>query len=100
MNEFKFYGTALETPTLVESESGNKYCNIYISVDKNFKGQEASNDNFKITCFRSVAEDVCDNLKKGDKFIVKGRLQENKFNKENGEPTYRAELVGERVEYI
>lgn len=101
MNEFKFYGTALETPILMESESGNKYCNILMGVEKSFKSQDGNDyDHFKITCFKSMAEDVCEKLKKGGKFIIKGRLQENRFNKENGEAVYKAELVGERVEYI
>ena len=33
MNEFKFFGTALETPVLMESENGNKY---RLSVTMNF----------------------------------------------------------------
>ncbi|MBR0461506.1 MAG: single-stranded DNA-binding protein [Erysipelotrichaceae bacterium] len=101
MNEFKFFGTALETPVLMESENGNKYCNVFLSVEKNYKTPEGdSNDNFKITCFRSTAEDVCEKLTKGGKVIIKGRIQENRFNKDSGEPSYRPELVGERIEYI
>ena len=101
MNEFKFFGTAMETPVLMESENGNKYCNVFLSVEKNFKTQDGDDsDRFKITCFRSTAEDICEKLTKGGRVIIKGRIQENKFVKENGEPSYRPELVGERVEYI
>ncbi|MBR3227059.1 MAG: single-stranded DNA-binding protein [Erysipelotrichaceae bacterium] len=101
MNEFKFFGTALETPVLLESENGNKYCNVFLGVEKNFKTQDGEDiDRFRITCFRSTAEDVCEKLTKGDKVIIKGRIQENRFSKEKGEPTYRAELVGERFEFI
>ncbi|MBQ3419677.1 MAG: single-stranded DNA-binding protein [Erysipelotrichaceae bacterium] len=101
MNEFKFYGTALEKPTLLESESGNKYCNLLLSVEKNYKTAEGKDtDNFKITCFKTIAEDVCEKMKKGSRVIVKGRLQENKYLKDNGEPSYKTELVGERIEYI
>lgn len=102
MNEFKFYGTALEKPVLMESESGNKYCNILLSVERYYKSQDGNdNDNFKITCFKTIAEEVSQKLNKGSKIIIKGRVQENKFySKDNNEPSYKIELVAERIEYI
>lgn len=101
MNEFKFYGKAIEKPELKESEKGYKYCNLIIGVNRPYKNQDGDQlvDNFKITLFRTLAEDVCEKLKKGKGIIVSGRLQENNFNKDDNEIWYKTELVGERVTY-
>ena len=102
MNEFKFYGKALETPDLIESDRGNKYCHLLVNVDREYKNSDGKvdNDDFKVTCFKSLAEEVSKNVKKGQKVIVKGRLQQNNFDKENGDIVYRAELVGEKIFYV
>lgn len=101
MNEFKFYGSALETPEMIESDRGNKYCYIKINVSREYKNQDGSvgNDDFKVACFKTLAEEATKNVKKGQNIIIKGRLQENNFQKENGEIIYRPELVGERIYY-
>ena len=101
MNEFKFYGSALETPEMIESDKGNKYCYIKINVSREYKNQDGSisNDDFKVACFKTLAEEATKNIKKGQNIIIKGRLQENNFQKENGEIIYRPELVGERIYY-
>lgn len=102
MNEFKFFGRAIEKPQLQESEKGLKYCNLLIGVDKPYKNQDGvvEVENFKITCFKSLAEDLCEKIKKGKGIIISGRLQENNFTKSNPDNNnYRADLVGERVTY-
>lgn len=101
MNEFKLFGKALEKPELIVSEKGNKYCNVYMGVEKPYKNQEGETDvdSFKITCFKTLAEDLCEKLKKGKKIIIKGRIQQNNFDKDKEEKFYRPELVGERVWY-
>lgn len=101
MNEFRFYGKALETPELIESDRGSKYCYLKLNVDRDYRNSDGNidNDDFKITCFKNLAEEIAKNVKKGQKIIVKGRLQQNNFEKDNGETVYRSELVGERIYY-
>lgn len=101
MNEFIFFGKAAEKPKLMESEKGNKYCYVLLDVERNYKNPDGEKlvDNFKITCFRSLAEDVCEKLKKGTKLLITGRLQENNYNKDDNTILYKTELVGERVTY-
>lgn len=102
MNEFKLLGFAIEKPQLQESEKGLKYCNLLLGVNKPYKNQDGvvEVENFKITCFKSLAEDACEKIKKGKKLLVSGHLSENSYNKNNPENVnYRADLVGERVYY-
>jgi len=102
MNEFVIYGKALEAPKAMESEKGNSYTSLLIEVDRNYSSGDngPTSDVFKLVSFKAVAKELCERVKKGTKLIVKGRIQANNYKKENGEPGYRAELVGERYEYI
>lgn len=101
MNNFTFFGKVQEKPQLLESDKGCKYCNIIIGVNRNYKKQDGVEliDDFKITLFQSLAEDVCEKVKKGKGIIISGRLQQNNYNKNENEVYYRPELVGEKVTY-
>lgn len=93
MNEFKLYGKVLETPVLIEDIDGDKSCSILLEVNR---GNNIVS-NFKIYCYKMIAEDVCNNLKKGNKCVIKGHL--NGYVKEYDEVDM-ATLIAERVEYI
>ena len=101
MNEFRFCGRALETPELLESEKGSKYAHLFLRVEREYKNSDGTvdTDDFRITCFKSLAEEI-ENVKKGQTLIMKGRLQENNFIKDNGDTIFRAELVGDKVFYV
>ena len=83
MNEFRFCGRALETPELLESEKGSKYAHLFLRVEREYKNSDGTvdTDDFRITCFKSLAE-------------------ENNFVKDNGDTIYRAELVGDKIFYV
>lgn len=102
MNEFRFCGRALETPELLESEKGSKYAHLFLRVEREYKNSDGTvdTDDFRITCFKSLAEEIEKNVKKGQALIMKGRLQENNFVKDNGDTIYRAELVGDKIFYV
>ena len=102
MNEFRCCGRALETPELLESEKGSKYAHLFLRVEREYKNSDGTvdTDDFRITCFKSLAEEIEKNVKKGQTLIMKGRLQENNFVKDNGDTIYRAELVGDKIFYV
>jgi len=102
MNEFVLNGKVLDEPKIMESEKGNKYTNLLVEVERNYSSGDngPTTDVFKVVSFKGVADDVCENVKKNTKIIIRGRLQSNNYKKENGDPGYRAELVGEKYEII
>ena len=67
MNEFRFCGRALETPELLESEKGSKYAHLFLRVEREYKNSDGTvdTDDFRITCFKSLAEEIEKNVKKG-----------------------------------
>lgn len=102
MNEFKILGWASDKPELKESEKGTKYCNLIVSVKRPYNGKDGDEivDDFKITCFQTLAEDACAKIKKGKNILVEGRLQQANYNKKDtNEIMYKSDLVGERITY-
>lgn len=102
MNEFKILGWAIDKPELKESEKGTKYCNLIVGVKRNYNGKDGEEivDDFKVTCFQTLAEDVCAKVKKGKNILIEGRLQQTNYNKKDtNEIIYKSDLVGEKITY-
>src|SRR5438128_166073 len=60
-------------------------------------GQTESQDSeFQVVCWRELARNVADSVKKGDRVIVMGRLEEHAWEK-NGEKVHRVEIVADEV---
>lgn len=91
MNEVRIYGRALEAPKLNESERGSKWCNLNLDVDGEY---------YSFLCCQDLAEEVCHNVEKGQKLIVKGRL--SAFNNTCNEfgIVYRPSLIADEVYYV
>jgi len=102
MNEFLLNGKAVDTPKIMESEKGNKYTSLLIEVERNYSNGDngPTTDIFKVVTFKGVADEICENVKKNTKLIIRGRLQSNNYTKENGDLGYRSELVGEKYEIL
>lgn len=93
MNELRICARALETPTLVETESGSKWCNLDVRVDE-------TGDTFRFLCYKELAREVCQNVKKGQCFILKGHLSANNSYDEVIGTIYRPLLIAEKIFYV
>ena len=102
MNEFRFSAIVKEKPELLKSENGLVYSNVILDVPKNFQtnSDKEEYDSHKVVCFKGTAEDANSKLTKGMKIIVKGHINANNYEKENGEINFRNELVCDKIEYI
>ena len=66
MNEFKLDGRVLKTPR-IEHIGACSCCVLYINV--------YPATNVKIYCYNKIAEDICTELKEGDRCLVKGHIE-------------------------
>lgn len=107
LKEFKLYGTVLETPLLYYVKHGDlPYTCFSIAVGEDFSYE--GKDVYEVHCLKNIAEDVCKNLKRGNKCLVKGRLEtmsgscfyENSYRGVEDEVRNPIILIAERVEYI
>ena len=98
MNEFALIGTLVSVGPLEETSSGIKVVNFHVKVDRPFKSS-VTFDEFKITAFKELAEEISSRKIIGNDVLVKGRLQANNYSKDE-RTFYSTELLAEKVMYV
>ena len=96
MNLFVLSGRLVEDIEQLTSANGNTYGKMRIEVEKNFKDQTVAYDTFEIMLFRDMLNM---NLKADSRVTVKGRIQDNNYDKD-GKVYYHAGLIGDSVEAL
>lgn len=92
----------LTTNLELKEEGEKKTATLTLAIPRSFKNADGEYDTDFITCslWGGVAESTTEYCKKGDIVGVKGRLQSNKVEKENGEFEYKVELIAEKVTFL
>ena len=98
MNEFTVLGVLENIGPLEETSSGIKVVNFVITVTRPFKSAQ-STDEFKVTAFKELAEDITSSAIIGTSVLVRGRLQSNNYRKDD-RVYYSPELLAEKVLYV
>ena len=98
MNEFTILGVLESIGPLEETSSGIKVVNFVITVSRPFKSNQSA-DEFKVTAFKELAEDITSSAIIGTSVLVRGRLQSNNYRKDN-KVYYSPELLAEKVLYV
>ncbi len=98
MNEFTILGVLESVGPLEETSSGIKVMNFVITVTRPFKSNQSA-DEFKVTAFKELAEDITSSAIIGTSVLVRGRLQSNNYHKDD-KVYYSPELLAEKVLYV
>ena len=98
MNDFTIMGRLDSVMPLEVTSTGIKVINFIVSVERPFKSSQAFDD-FRVTAFKELAEDIATSKAVGSTVIVKGRLQSNNYRKDE-RIYYSPELLAEKVYYI
>ena len=98
MNEFTVLGVLTSIGPLEETSSGIKIVNFVITVSRPFKSNQSA-DEFKVTAFKELAEDITSSAIIGTSVLVRGRLQSNNYRKDD-KVYYSPELLAEKVLYV
>ena len=98
MNEFTVLGVLESVGPLEETSSGIKVVNFVITVTRPFKSSQSA-DEFKVTAFKELAEDITSSAIIGTSVLVRGRLQSNNYRKDD-KVYYSPELMAEKVLYV
>ena len=98
MNEFTVLGVLENIGPLEETSTGIKVVNLVITVTRPFKSAQ-STDEFKVTAFKELAEDITSSAIIGTSVLVRGRLQSNNYRKDD-RVYYSPELLAEKILYV
>jgi single stranded DNA-binding protein len=81
-----FVGNLTDDPILQFGKSGTAWMRARISVQPYVKGQaeKPEPEFFDLVCFGTLAENVCEVARKGDRLVVRGRLESETWTGRDG----------------
>ena len=99
LNQVVICGSVVEDVVLKETSTGILYANILMRVKREYRNSEGNydSDTFSIVVWRSVAEQCVSMCKQNVNIAIKGRLQSNMYNREDGTTFYNYEIIAEKV---
>ncbi len=101
LNNTVLVGRLANDPELYETETGKKVTRITLSVPRPYKNVDGEYETDFIGCklWQGVAESTTEYCKKGDLVGLKGRIQTNHYETEEG-VRYVTEVVGEKITFL
>ena len=101
LNQAILVGRLVADPKINE-EGEKKTTTLTLAIPRSFKNTDGEYDTDFITCslWGGIAENATAYCKKGDIVGVKGRLQSNRYENEDGTINYKVELIAEKVTFL
>lgn len=102
MNRFVGLGRLVRDPELKTIEnSENKYVEMTIAINRDFKNKEGKVDADFINCvfWNGLAERVSKYIKKGDRLSFEGHIRVNSYEKD-GTKKYTTRVDVDRIEFV
>ena len=101
MNKVILIGRLVKDPEMRYTQSGKGVCSFVLAVDRRSskEGQQTA-DFIPIVAWNKLAEIVGDNLTKGRRISVEGRMQVRNYDAQDGTKRYVTEVIADEVEFL
>lgn len=100
MNKVILVGRLAQDPEVKYTQSGKAVATFSLAVSRRVgQGQEAV-DFIQIVCWEKLAEICGNNLNKGRRILVEGRLQIRSYEAQDGTKRRVTEVVAQNVEFL
>ncbi len=100
-NSITLVGNLTRDPEMRFTPSGAANCRLGIAVNRRWRGQDGEWQEqvsfFNIVCWREMAENVSASLRKGNRVVVAGRLEQRSWETEQGEKRSVVEVVADEI---
>ena len=101
-NTITIVGNVTDDPELRFTPSGLPVANFTVAVNRRFKNASGQWEDkldgfFRCSCWRDMAENVAESLQKGTRVMVVGRLQEQRWEDQEGGKRSRIEIQVDEV---
>ena len=105
MNKSILIGRLTKDPEVRYTQSGTAVCTFTLAVDRRFAHKDANDgqptaDFIPIVAWRKLAEIIGNNLAKGRRISVEGRIQVRSYDAQDGSKRYVTEIVADEVEFL
>lgn len=101
MNKIFLLGRLTKDPEVKLTSTEKTVCTFTLAVDRpHSRGQEREADFITVVTWGKTAEVCGNNVSKGQRLLVEGRLQIRKYQDRQGQNHYMTEVIADRVEFI
>ena len=96
-NTVTVVGNVTRDPELRFAQSGMAIAQFGLAWNRRRQDQEDEVSFFDVTCFRQLAENVAESLKKGARVVVYGTLQQRSWENDQGDRRSKVEILADDV---
>ena len=102
LNQIVLVGRLVKDPEVHKAENDTTYSHITLAIPRSYKNVDGTYDTdfIKCTLWNGIAETTAEYCKKGDIVGVKGRIQTNSYENEEGEKKYVTNVVAEKISFL
>lgn len=102
LNQVVLVGRLTKDLETKELEDGKKVLNMTLAIPRSYKNAEGvyETDFVDCTLWNQIAETTSEYCKKGDILGVKGRLQTDNYEKDDGSKVYKLNVIAEKVTFL
>ncbi len=101
LNKAMIIGNLGRDPEMRYTPNGQAVTQFTVAVNRNFKGQDGEwqeeTEWFRVVAWGQTGERAAENLRKGGKVYVEGRIQTRQWEDQSGQKRYTTELIADRV---
>lgn len=101
-NTVTVVGNVTRDPELRYTSGGSGLATFGVAVNRRWQNRqtnewEEQTSFFDIVCWRDLAENVAESVRKGERVIVSGRLEQRSWENDAGEKRSKVEIVADEV---
>lgn len=102
LNQVVVVGRIVKNPTVEKTESGKERSFITLAVPRSYKNENGEYETDFVDCvlWGGVASNTAEYCQKGDMVGVKGRVETNTYETEDGEKKKSTQIVAEKVTFL
>jgi single-strand DNA-binding protein len=101
LNKVMIIGNLGRDPEMRYTPSGQAVTQFTVAVNRNYRGSDGAwqeeTEWFRVVAWAQLGERAAENLRKGMKVYVEGRLQTRQWEDQQGQKRYTTELVANQV---
>jgi single-strand DNA-binding protein len=101
LNKCMIIGNLGRDPEMRYTPSGQAVTQFTVAVNRNYKNSEGEwqeeTEWFRVVAWGPLAERTAENLRKGRKVYVEGRIQTRQWEDQSGQKRYTTELIAQTV---
>ena len=101
LSKIQIIGNLGRDPEMRYTPNGQAVTQFTVAVNRNYKdGQgewQEETEWFRVVCWAQLAERTAENLRKGRKVYVEGRLQTRQWEDQSGQKRYTTEVIAQTV---